>query len=137
MKILLDSNIALDYMLKRVPFYEKAEMIVDMASESLEVFLSASSVTDVYYIARKLLRSKAAAMRALKGLLETVKVTATDDRDIKRAIALDWRDFEDAVQFATGESAFVSFIVTRDKNNFESGDIPVVSPDELLTFLQT
>jgi len=136
-KILLDSNVALDSLLQRKPFDDLAEQVLATTPGQITFLISASAVTDVYYIARKELRDRTVTMNALKGLLRKVKVTATDERDIHRAIALDWRDFEDAVQFATGESAFVDCIVTRDKNNFESGAIPVVTPDELLTFLQT
>ena len=135
MKILLDSNVALDYTLKREPFYADAKKIIDAESESVEVLLSASAVTDVYYISRKHLGGKALAMDSLKKLLSIVKVAAVDDADIRRAIVLDWGDFEDAVQFVAGEGARADCVVTRDKANYASAAIPVISPSEFINAL--
>ena len=48
---------------------------------------------------------------------------------------MDWGDFEDAVQYAAGETIAVDYIVTRNKSDFASAVLPVVTPDELLALL--
>ena len=136
MKILIDSNIALDSLLERYPFHVESEKVIDLASDRVDVLISASAVTDVFYITSREKKSKQVAMSTLKGLLRTVKIAPLDDADIRRAIALDWDDFEDAVQFAAGERAGVDFIVTRDKTNYAKSTIPVVAPAELIALLQ-
>ena len=53
-KILLDTNIVLDFLLERTPFLENAQIILQMAFErKIQVYLSATTITDLYYIARK------------------------------------------------------------------------------------
>ena len=135
MRVLIDSNVALDHMLKREPFCESAAKIIDFASGDDDVLMSASAVTDVYYIARKHFRDKHKAMVALKQLLQTVQVAAVDDADIRRAIALDWADFEDAVQFVAGEGAAADCVVTRDKPGYAT-TTTVLTPTEFIGLLQ-
>jgi hypothetical protein len=74
-------------------------------------------------------------MSLLKNLLTTVNIAAVSSNEIHRAIYLDWKDFEDAVQFAVGESIIVNYIVTRNKADFNNSSIPVVTPDELLNII--
>ena len=135
MKILVDSNIALDAVLKRQPFCGSASIIIGLSEGSVGLFLSASAITDIYYIVRKATGSKETAITLLKNLLETVDVAAVSGNEIRQAIMLDWPDFEDAVQYAAGESIAVDYIVTRNKADFSSAGLPIVSPDELLALL--
>ncbi|MDR0321662.1 MAG: PIN domain-containing protein [Treponema sp.] len=99
------------------------------------MFISASAITDIYYIARKSKSDKKIAITLIKDLLENVDVAAVTGNEIRQAISLDWGDFEDAVQYAAGESIAVDYIVTRNKADFASASIPVVHPDELLAIL--
>jgi hypothetical protein len=74
-------------------------------------------------------------MTLIKDLLENVDVAAVTGNEIRQAVNLDWGDFEDAVQYAAGESIAVDYIVTRNKNDFASAVLPVVNPDEFLALL--
>ena len=89
-------------------------------------------ITDVYYITRKTLGDKNSAMVFLKSLLTTVDVASVPDDEIRRAISLEWDDFEDAVQYACGESLNVDYVVTRNKDDFTSARLTVVTPEELI-----
>jgi predicted nucleic-acid-binding protein len=135
MKILLDSNVALDAVLKREHFYDSAANVIGLSQGGIGLFISASTITDIYYIVRKSKSSKEIAITLIKDLLENVDVAAVTGNEIRQAISLDWGDFEDAVQYAAGESIAVDYIVTRNKADFASASLPVVSPDELLASL--
>jgi len=74
-------------------------------------------------------------MALLKSLLNAVGVAKLSDNEIYRAIALEWDDFEDAVQFACGESLSVDYVVTRNKDDFAASNITVVTPKELIGLL--
>ena len=136
MKILLDSNIAIDVILKNQPFWASGAKVMGLAELGIRLFLSASTITDIYYIVSRAMKSKKIAMSLLKDLLENVDVAAVTDNEIRQAVNLDWDDFEDAVQYAAGESIAVDYIVTRNKRDFASAALPVVSPDELLALLE-
>ena len=135
MKILLDSNVALDAILKNREFHESASVVIGLSKGGVDLFVSASAVTDIYYLVCRETKSKKIAMSLLKKLLEKVDVAAVSGSEIRKAVNLDWGDFEDAVQYATGESIAVDYIVTRNKKDFVSSSLPVVNPDELLALL--
>jgi predicted nucleic-acid-binding protein len=135
MKILIDTNIALDVVLKRQPFLTSSAQVLGLSKLGISLFLSASTITDIYYIISRTLKSKKIAMSLLKNLLATIDIAAVTGNEIRQAISLDWGDFEDAVQYAAGESIAVDYIVTRNKNDFASASLPIVNPDELLALL--
>jgi len=135
MKILLDSNIAIDVALKREPFYNSAEKVIGLSQGGIGLFISASTITDIYYIVRKSTGNKETAITLIKGLLENIDIATVTGNEIRQAVNLNWGDFEDAVQYAVGESIAVDYIVTRNKNDFASAVLPVVNPDELLALL--
>jgi len=135
MKILIDANVALDVLLERQPFYISGVKILSLSKGGIELFLSASTVTDIYYIIRKELKDKEAALTLLKNLLANVDVAAVTNNEIHRAIALHWSALEDAVQYAAGETIDVDYLVTRNISDFSSAHYPVVTPDSLLSIL--
>ena len=72
MKVLIDTNIALDILLNR-PDYSDAALIFSFARQSIiECYISASAITDIFYISRKDLGKKP-AKEALKTLLQVFK----------------------------------------------------------------
>ena len=135
MKILIDGNIALDILLERQPFYVSGIQILGLSKSDIELYISASTITDLYYIIRRELKSKEKAMHLIKNLIISVDIAAVSGIEIRKAIDLDWGDFEDAVQFAAGESLAVDYLVTRNKSDFSSATMPVVSPDDLLQII--
>jgi len=135
MKILIDANVALDVFLERQPFYVSGTRILGLSKGGVGLFVSASSITDIYYITRKSFGNNTSA-NLLRNLLTSVHVASVTDSEIRRALDLNWDDFEDAVQYTTGESLAVDYIVTRNASDFASAAMPVVTPDELLDAIQ-
>ncbi|MDR1248190.1 MAG: hypothetical protein LBK63_02695 [Treponema sp.] len=71
-------------------------------------------------------------MLLLKQILLSVDIATVSGAEIRRAIAIDWNDFEDAVQYAVGESLAVDYVVTRNAADFNSIELRALSPEELL-----
>ena len=136
MNVLLDTNVALDVILRREPYYQNANDIVDDSQDGVyTAFVSASAVTDIYYIACNELRDKKLVMERLKALLKTVDIAAVTGVEIRRAINLAWNDFEDCVQFTAGERLAVRYIITRDPDGFAGAGIPALSPERFLAMI--
>jgi len=89
-----------------------------------------------YYIIRKKLGSKT-AISLLKALLANIEIAAVTSSEIRRALDLDWGDFEDAVQYSAGERLAVDYIITRNISDFTFASIPILTPDELVALLCT
>ena len=131
MKVLIDTNVALDILLHRRD-YPNAEVIYSLAEENkIACFISASAITDIFFLSKNDLGKKP-AKEALKALLQVFKPAAVTDSHIYQALDLDWEDFEDSVQFTVGESLAVDYIVTRNTQDYTSGSIPAVTPEQFL-----
>ena len=63
-------------------------------------YISASAITDIFYITNKTIKNKVEAKDLLKKLINyTIEVTSVDGSIISQALDTDWDDFEDCVQY--------------------------------------
>lgn len=136
LNILIDTNVVLDFILHRQPFYTAAENIIETANlKIISAYVSASSVTDVYYLARRELRDRNLALQLLKNFLKIVKVAAVSEKEIESALNLSWRDFEDAVQYSVAKSNEMDYIITRNIEDFSGSEVAVVTPEDFCRIL--
>ena len=133
MKLLIDTNIILDILLQREPYYKNAAKI-SILSEKGHVcsYVSASAVTDIFYVMKKELKNKDLALELLKNILKIVHVAAVTESSIYEALDLQWDDFEDSVQYIAGQSISADYIITRNPNDFSGSNIKVLSPEEFI-----
>ncbi len=130
MRILIDTNVLLDVLLNRAEFVQPAVDVLKISE--LQKYVSASAVTDIYYIAYRELRDKVAVKNLIKRLIHVVKVAAVSEDEILYALEVDWNDFEDSVQNAVAEFNSFDAIITRNKNDFKKSSVPIFSPQEFL-----
>ena len=132
MKVLVDSNVVLNKLLNQPTFFTGSNVIFTLAEiRQITGYISASAVTDIYYIARKSL-GKAAAHEAIKKTLMVFSPATVTGTDINQALDLEWDDFEDSVQYVVGEGLAVDYIVTRNTKDFTSGSITAVTPEQFI-----
>jgi predicted nucleic acid-binding protein len=132
MTVLIDTNVALDVLLNNAGLVAGSEAIFNLAEHKrITGYISASAVTDIFYISQKKLGKKA-AKEALKHMLHIYYPATVTDEDIYKALDLTWDDFEDSVQFTVGEGLSVDFIVTRNTQDFSSSHIPAVTPEQFM-----
>lgn len=133
MKILIDTNIVLDVMLKREPFYKLSLEILGLAKkDDVEEYVSASAITDIYYLAYRQLRDKGMVKKLMKELLTVVSAASVSEQEIENALSLEWNDFEDSVQYSVAFLQEMEGIVTRNPNDYKEAGIKVWKPEELL-----
>ena len=137
MKLLVDTNIILDVLLKREPFRISAEKVLSIPKETgVEKYFSASAVTDVYYIAYRQIKNRETVRELLKRVLKTVKIATVTAEDIHAAFALNWKDFEDSVQYAVAKSNNFDCIVTRNMQGFDGDDaVKIFTPEEVCEYV--
>ena len=133
MKLLIDTTVVLDVLLKREPFYEAAADVLKLTQrDDVREYISASAVTDIYYIAHRQLKDKAAVKELLKRLLMVISVTAVSEREIVSALELAWSDFEDSVQYSVALLNEMDGLVTRNPTDYVNADIPIWEPKQIL-----
>lgn len=135
MRVLLDTNVVLDVLLKRQPWVIEAAAIWQANDEGrISGFVVASAVTDIFYIARKL-ANLTTAQTAVRLCLQAFEICTVDRQALLKAEALSGNDFEDKLQIACAELAHLDAIVTRNSDDFEAATVAVVTPVELLNQL--
>jgi predicted nucleic acid-binding protein len=132
-KVLLDTNILVDVLAKRKPFYADSATIWTLTEQGLlDGLVSAVSFTNVFYIVRKLAEGKV-ARRTLTLLRSTFTPVACDARILTAAIDADFHDFEDAVQYFSAVQAGADCIISRNPDDFpRPRECPVLTPAEFL-----
>jgi len=131
MKVLIDTNVALDILLNRRDFADSIAVIELAEKGDVVGYISASAITDIFYLSQKDIGKKS-AKEALKRILRIFKPATVTDSNIYEALELDWSDFEDSVQYVVGESFAVDCIVTRNAQDYASGSIPAVTPEQFI-----
>ena len=137
-RVLLDTNILLDYLDARRAEHAAARELVHAAlGAGMALAAAASSYKDMYYILRRSLKDEDGARGLIRGLMECVPITAVDLRatDLAPAIASDELDFEDGLVRQVAEREHLVAIVTRDAAAFAGSPVPSFGPREFLELL--
>jgi predicted nucleic acid-binding protein len=139
MNVLIDTNVIIDVLLRREPFFDKSKLIITAAEMQLiNGFVSASAVTDIFYVVAKSLHDKKVAGEIIKlHLLNALHIAAVDEEIIHAALDTDWDDFEDCVQYNVGESIDADYIITRNVKDFKAGEIAALTPEDFITKVLT
>jgi len=132
MKVLFDTNVVLDVLLERQPYVEVAARLFALVDNGkLEGMVGATTLTTIYYLARKSLGVRK-AREVILGLLDLFDVAPVDGNVLLSACGLDFTDYEDAVLHEAAIAAGAVAIVTRNQTDFVRASIPVLGPTELL-----
>ena len=132
MRIFVDTNLLLDVLARREPFYAAAARVWTLAETgACEALVSAISFNNVFYIVRKA-RDAATARRALVLLRDVFASVAPDQRILNQAIDSDIPNFEDAIQFYSALRVRADYLLTRNVGDFPAGTLPILAPDEFL-----
>jgi len=132
MKVFVDTNVLLDVLANRHPFYDDAAEIWTLSEQGkIEAFVSAVSFTNVFYIVRKLM-SRSVAVKATRQLTNVFSIAACNENVIQEALDLDLKDFEDAVQLVSAVHTRSVSLITRNPSHFPVDLIPILTPAEFL-----
>lgn len=132
MKLFFDTNILLDVLAKRDPFYKDSARLWTLAERrQVEASISTLSLNNIYYIIRKA-SDKHKAHEASIILRNIFDLVAPDQKIVNQAIDAVIDDFEDAVQFYSAIRVQANYLITRNTDDFPKNQIPIMPPDEFL-----
>ncbi len=138
MKVLLDTNIILDIILQRQPFFEPAIEILQLAdTKKIEAYITSNSITDIFYVLKKYFKSIEDRKAAVKHILNMIEIISVTKTDIFKSFELEYSDFEDALQTQCAKKVKANYIVTRNKKDFKDQSIKVVTSEEFLQEIYT
>jgi len=133
MKVLLDTNIIIDVLEQRKPFFKDSYKLIQLGLQGkLETVISAGAVTDVYYVISRSIRDANKAKEKIIALTTLISICDTTTGDINTALTLNISDFEDAVVTAIAKRERVDYIITRNETDFTDSFVPAINPNQFL-----
>lgn len=136
MNVLIDTCIIIDALQSREPFSKDAEAVfLSVANHRCEGFLTANSVTDIYYLMHKALHHAAETKKVLGVLFSLFQILDTCGIDCQKALASELSDYEDAVMIEAASRAGMDCIVTRNLKDYAGAPMPVYSPSQFVGLL--
>ena len=136
MLILIDTNVLIDFIAKREPFYISSEKVIDFCrQEIIDGAIAGHSVLNAMYILRK--NFSLSELKAIfLNLCEFLYIEPVDFEKILSALKDDnFSDFEDCVQMQCALNFRADYIVTRDIKDFRGSEIPAVTPEDFCKIL--
>ena len=136
MKILVDTNVIIDALTSREPFREDAEQIFLLAANQIEnMYITASSATDIYYLVRKHLHNTEQAKSIMSKLFELFHILDVTSVDCQEALSLEVNDYEDAVLSCCALRNHMDYIVTRNIIDYEKSKTSVILPKTFINMV--
>ncbi len=132
MKLLIDTNVILDMVFRRKGCDDSMKLFRKIKDYGYVAYITASSVTDLFYITRKVLHDTEQTYAVMENIFKLVTVLSVTEKDIMDAFGQKWKDFEDCVQYMTGKNSGADFIITVNRGDFEDVLLPVRTPAEWL-----
>lgn len=133
MKVIIDTNVVLDYFQGRVPFNKNAKVIISDASlRKFDAFVTSKSLADIHYVLRHDFNNETEARKFLKAVLLFSSILDSKGEESILAIDSNIKDYEDAMMEETAFNNQVDVIVTRNKKDFKNSRVPAITPEEFI-----
>ena len=130
----IDTNVLIDLLANRKPFSESATALFDLAvKKKIKLFVSAISYNNIYYILQRENKSHKKTIALLELLSEDCQILDATKTILQSAMKSDFKDFEDAIQYACALEHNLITIITRNLKDYKKATIKVLTPETYLT----
>lgn len=132
-KVLIDTNVLLDYLLEREPFFENAkQVIISCVDGDTKGCIAAHSISNMFFILRKDFTVKE-RREVLTNLCSIFAVEGIDKQKLLLGLANEeFSDFEDCLQMECAKAYEAEYIVTRNVSDYITSEIKAIEPEEYL-----
>ena len=136
MRLLVDTNVFLDYLLRREDKWKDAlKFFIWCRENKNQTFVTSMSLRDIEYIAHKISKDKTEANKVLNGVYSLCsKVIGVSADSAINAMFEDYKDYEDELQVQAAQESLLDAIITNNTKDFENRGIAVFTPKQILGF---
>jgi predicted nucleic acid-binding protein len=135
-KILVDTDVILDFFFDRKPFSENSTTILNLCENNIiEGYVTPVIISNIYYLLRRTAKHEK-VIEKLKLLLTILNVLKMDKSTIEKALNSDFKDFEDALQnFSAVNFGEIEAIITRNIKDYKRSEIGVLTPESFVNLI--
>ena len=131
-KLFIDTDIILDLMAKREPFFKSAMKLFSLIDEKkVDAFTTPVVFSNLFYILTKL-KNRNFAHSNLRKLRLLLTIIPVDETIIDLALNSEFKDFEDAIQYYSAKNKELEFIITRNIKDFIKKDLTVLTAENFI-----
>lgn len=133
MRVLVDTNILLDDLLGREPYFDNADKIIKLcADKKIQGYMAAHSIPNIFYILRRDM-SEENRREVLLSFCSILKVEGIDSAKIISALQnKSFSDLEDCLQSICAKNIEADYIITRNIKDFINSEVPAILPEDFL-----
>ncbi len=132
-RVFVDTNVILDLLLDRHPFYYDAALIASLAEKGeIEVVISALSIANAHYVIRNKENDQVAKAKLIGFKLIVNEVVDLTNTHLDKSLISKMKDFEDALQIHAAIQANCQVIITRNEKDFLGNGLAIISPSQFL-----
>jgi predicted nucleic acid-binding protein len=134
-RLFLDTNIVVDLLERREPCCHDAVRLFTMAyNKQVQLIVSPMTYSTASFLLRK--HGSEGVRNLLSNFRQLSRVATTNERTVDDALASQFNDFEDAMQYYTALKAKADAIITRNGKDFAGSKLPIMTATEFLTSLE-
>lgn len=131
-KIFVDTNIVLDLLSKRIKYLPETQILFTLAAQNkIQLYVSTLTFANAHYIMAHQMKIRD-AQKKLRKLKSLVHPVAFDERILELTLEASFKDYEDSIQYYSALSCAADILLTRNKKDFKSSDLPVLNVKEYL-----
>jgi predicted nucleic acid-binding protein len=136
-KVLIDTDVILDFFFDRMPFSEESSQILSLCEKKeIQGYVTSIMVSNIYYLLRKTAKHEK-VIDNLKLLLNIVDVTTTNKKVVLEALNSEFKDFEDALQnFSAQNDEKITIILTRNVKDYKTSNLSIMTPENYLKIIR-
>jgi predicted nucleic-acid-binding protein len=133
-KVFLDTNILIDYLSRREPFFEPAALIFQLGKrKKCQLLISSLSFATASFLLQAHYKlSQKEVIKLINQIIKMSFITTVDSQTVSESVQSDFGDFEDAMQYFSALREDADFIITRNTQDFAESSIPVFEPFDFL-----
>lgn len=133
MKAMIDTNIIIDVLTEREPYFQESHKVLSLCENRKIIgYVTASTITDIFYVVRKYTHNTDIAYQCLGNLLDIVKVLPVTNDNVVVAFIAKAKDFEDRLLAECAMANSCAYIITRNTNDFSDFGVPLLTPKEAI-----
>jgi len=136
MKVLIDTDVILDFFYDRKPFSNEATQLISLCEKGVvQGFVTTVMLSNIYYLLRKTAKHDK-VIESLKVLLNFMHVAVTNKLAVENALNSSFKDFEDALQnYSAAQIEDLNIVITRNVKDYKTSSLAVLTPEMFLKSL--
>jgi len=136
-KVFVDTDVVIDLLTKREPFYQSAAQVFSLAADKkMDLFISPVLISNLFYILRKIL-GREEAINAIRKLRILVSIVTIDEEIVDLVLSSKFKDIEDGFQYYGALQEKIGILLTKNTKDFVGKEISIMNCAEFIEYYRT